>query len=626
MCGIAGLFSKNRSADHRQFLVHKMTEALSHRGPDSFGYWSDAAGLSFGHRRLSILDLSEAGHQPMISPVDDSVLIFNGEIYNHEHLKEKLGQQGLSLKGHSDTEALLNHLALFGLEATLAELRGMFAFAWWQPNERRLSLARDRFGEKPLYFGQLGAEFVFASELKSLSENKELPVEIDPQSLGLFLKYNYIPAPHSIYRGIQKLKPGHFLNVHVDQSSDLQQKAYWTPENEIGKEREDFSDAEAIERTKDLLSSSIRQQLVADVPVGILLSSGVDSSLVASLAQAQSAKSLNTFSIGFEDQEYDESAIASQIAKRLGTHHTNYTFNENDLHDLIPTLPRIYDEPFSDSSQLPTVMLSKLVRQKVKVALSGDGADEIFAGYNRHVSLIPIFKKMQRLPKSLRRSLATLTLNESIRKMARFSGYPYVGHKLDKLFTVAMVDTLSDAYDNLISHWDPQEVLLQKQLCPSSRPVEIQNLLDIQIHDTKTYLPDDILVKVDRASMSQSLEVRCPYLDLELFQFAVQLPENSKVDGGQGKMILRKILSEFLPQELIGSKKKGFSVPLDQWFRTSLKEWITDLLSPERIQRQGFFDAKVVQKYLEEHLSGRRDRQYHLWDLVVFQSWLESRK
>lgn len=625
MCGIAGLFSANKSAENRQAVVHKMTTSLNHRGPDSFGFWSDESGLSLGHTRLSIVDLSEFGHQPMQSEFDESVISFNGEIYNHTSLRQELQRSGVRFRGHSDTEVLLACLSHYGLHKTLELVRGMFAFAWWQPRKKRLTLARDPFGEKPLYFGKVGKDFLFASELKSFYSHPEFQLDLDHGSISLFLKYNYVPAPNSILSHVHKLMPGHFLEANLESNSNLQQIAYWQPENEIDRLPAFESEEEGLAALSRSLSQSVGRQLIADVPVGVLLSSGVDSSLIASLAQENLKEKVKTFSIGFESREYDESEAAKKIAEYLGTDHTNYIFSEADLLALIPELPGIYDEPFSDSSQLPTIILSKLVRQKVKVALSGDGGDEVFAGYNRHVSLLPMFHQLHKLPHWSRRLLGKTLLTTPARKLAKLTGLPYVGHKLEKLQKIANSETVSEAYDALLSHWDPAEILSSKKTLASNR-IAISSLQDILLRDTKTYLPDDILVKVDRASMSQSLEVRCPYLDLDVFRTAMRLPESLKVANGQGKVALRSLLSQRLPRHLIGQKKRGFSVPLDEWFRTSLRQWLTDMLSEERLSRQGLFDPIVVQKYLQEHLSGKRDWQYHLWDLVVFQSWLDSRK
>jgi asparagine synthase (glutamine-hydrolysing) len=653
MCGIAGFVDvkASRSAESLVDAVSRMTEALVHRGPDDSGYWvAPEAGIAVGHRRLSILDLSPAGHQPMLSSCGRYVVAFNGEIYNFQELREELEGRDAAppWRGHSDTEVLLAAIAHFGVEAAIKRCVGMFAFALWDREERTLQLARDRMGEKPLYYGWVGDVFLFASELKALRAHPSWRGDIDRAALTLYLRHSYVPAPYSIYRGMRKLLPGTILTISANEGARVSRSAepvpYWSARDVMhDRTRNPFvgSEAEAADHLEELLKQSVRGQMVADVPVGVFLSGGLDSSTVAALMQAQSNRPVNTFTIGFHEQDYDEAAHASAVARHLGTHHTELYVTPAEAMAVIPCLPQIYDEPFADSSQIPTFLVSQLARRHVTVSLSGDGGDELFGGYNRYFWGRDIWRAIGWIPRAARRGASTVVTGLS---PERWGGalerlVPVLpgslrmrnpGDKLHKFAEILAVHSPDAMYLGLISHWkQPASVVLG-----GSEPPTV--LTDVMAHavspdftermmyqDALTYLPDDILVKVDRAAMAVSLETRVPMLDHRVFEFAWRLPLSMKIRKGQGKRILRKVLHRHVPKQLVERPKTGFGVPIEAWLRGPLREWAEELLSEKRLREDGLFDPAPIRRKWREHCEGRRSWHYYLWDVLMFQAWIE---
>lgn len=624
-------------------VAARMADALRHRGPDAAGVWVDEeAHIGLAHRRLSILDLSPAGHQPMVSASGRYVIAFNGEIYNHLELRQDL-QGTAEWRGRSDTEALLAGFDAWGLEATLRNIVGMFAIALWDRLKRVLYLARDRMGEKPLYYGWQSGMFVFGSELKALTAYPSFDAEINRDALTLFLRHNAIPAPYSIYRGIHKLPPGTFLQVQAGQV-DVLPVAYWAARSaaEAG-QRNLFrgSDAEAAVELERMLGQAVGGQMVADVPLGAFLSGGIDSSTVVALMQAQSARPVKTFTIGFNEAGYDEAPHASAVARHLGTEHTELYVTPQDAMAVIPSLPDIYDEPFADSSQVPTYLVSRLARGHVTVSLSGDGGDELFGGYNRYFWARDIWRKLGWVPRPLRAALAgALTTlppaawDTVMQKLGRWLPaslrYANPGDKLHKAAEILAVRSAEEIYLGLVSHWRQPARLVansQEPMTLLTDPAHRAELPDFEhrmmLLDTVTYLPDDILTKVDRAAMAVSLESRVPLLDHRVVEFAWTLPLTMKIRNGQGKWLLRQVLYRHVPQALMERPKMGFGVPIGHWLRGPLRGWAEDLLSESRLQREGFFRPAPVRQKWKEHLSGKRNWQYHLWDVLMFQAWLE---
>lgn len=649
MCGLAGFVSWLRfPADASESAV-RMAGAIAHRGPDDAGVWCDAeAGVVLAHRRLAVLDLTPAGHQPMRSACGRYVIIFNGEIYNHLELRHELSRAALlptdGWRGHADTETLLQAFVAWGVAETLRRCVGMFAFALWDRDTRLLTLARDRLGEKPLYYGWQGQVFLFASELKALQANPAFRSEIDREALALYMRHNCIPAPYSVWSGIYKLVPGTMLTLRHGET-DPQTNSYWSI-HEIAErgEREPFmgTDAEAMEKLEFVLQRSVSAQMQADVPLGAFLSGGVDSSLVLALMRAQSDQPVRSFTIGFQESAYNEAEHARAVAAHLGTEHTEWVVTPENCMALIPRLPALYDEPFADSSQIPTFLVSQLARQHVTVSLSGDGGDELFGGYNRYVWATRIWRRIGWAPRPMRAALAAvLTIfppdawNTLFARLGRFlpSGWRYAnpGDKLHKLAEVLAVRSPEEIYLGLVSHWRNTSDLVigtPGLAARSNDPARVPHLADFESRmmylDQITYLPNDILTKVDRAAMGVSLETRVPLLDHRVVEFAWSLPLSMKIRHGQGKWLLRQVLYRHVPQALIERPKMGFGIPLDVWLRGPLKKWAAAYLDANRLGAEGYFDpAPVHQKWLE-HLSGRRNWSYHLWDVLMFQAWLEA--
>lgn len=643
MCGLAGFLSF--SGPDAAPIALRMADALAHRGPDDHGLWQEeAVGLALAHRRLAIVDLSPAGHQPMVSAGGRYVVVFNGEIYNHLTLRKDLGER--PWRGHSDTETLLAAVESWGLAKTLDRLVGMFSLALWDRQDRTLTLARDRLGEKPLYYGWQQGVFLFGSELKALAVHPAFQGTLNRDALALFFRYNCIPAPHSIYQGIHKLPPGCSLAVRCRPDGSVETGAtapYWRVAEAAQRGQGALfqgSAEEAREELERLLRQSVAGQMVADVPLGAFLSGGIDSSTIVALMQAQSTRPVRTFTIGFEAEGYDEAHHARAVADHLGCDHTELRVSPEDARAVIPRLPSIYDEPFADSSQIPTVLVAQLARQHVTVSLSGDGGDELFGGYNRHTWGPGIWRRMRRVPRPLRQGAAAVltavppeTWNRLFQGLGRALPprlrQQNPGDKLHKLAGVLPELSPEGLYRRLVSHWaDPAALVLGARDPGSPRLGEGEaTALDLEHQmmalDMVGYLPDDILVKVDRAAMAASLETRVPFLDHRVVEFAWSLPLDLKIRKGQGKWLLRQVLAQHVPQGLIDRPKMGFGVPLDQWLRGPLRDWGEGLLEESRLRQGGLLDPAPIRRLWQEHLTGRRNWAYPLWDVVMFQAWLD---
>lgn len=640
MCGIAGFLALNKgSADE---TLSAMLSSITHRGPDDIGAWHDFdMGIALGHRRLSILDLSPAGHQPMASVCGQFVIVFNGEIYNWRELKLELESAGIApvWRGHSDTEVLLAGIVAWGLESTLRRARGMFALALWDRKEKTLTLARDRIGEKPLYYGNVGNCFAFGSELKALRAIPSSRFDTDPEALAMMLRFGYVPAPHSIYQGVRKLLPGTLLRVTSD--GRFGAPAPWWSFVAVAEERathrHTMSDSEALDALEHVLGSAIEEQMAADVPLGALLSGGLDSSMVVALMQARSTRPVRTFTIGFAEGSYDESLHAKAVARHLGTEHTELHVAPSQARDIIPQLPDIYDEPFADSSQIPTALVCALTRQHVTVCLSGDAGDELFAGYNRYFWVTELWRRIGPVPYGLRRALACALSSLPANAWNRVFGaigsllpsrlrVSNPGDKLHKLAEVMGVPSPEALYRELVSQWrgvlplngvaEPQSLVSDFSRWPAL-PSFVERMMAL---DTLSYLPDDILVKVDRAAMHASLETRVPFLDERVIDFAWRLPLHQKIRDGQGKWLLRNLLYRHVPRELVERPKQGFGVPIEHWLRGPLRDWAEDLLAPEALAADGLIDPAPVRAMWQKHLSGR-NVQYALWNVLMYQAW-----
>ncbi|MCR9137519.1 MAG: asparagine synthase (glutamine-hydrolyzing) [Alphaproteobacteria bacterium] len=648
MCGIAGFLDAGTGqGDGSLAICHKMADALAHRGPDDSGVWHDhEAGIFLAFRRLSIIDLSAAGHQPMMSANGRYVMIYNGEIYNHRDLRRQLDAQcSNSWRGSSDSETLLAAIENWGFDEALERSNGMFALALWDREKRQLTLARDRFGEKPLYYGWQGDVFLFGSELKAFRQHPQFEGIIDRESLCLYLRYNCIPAPNSIYRQIHKLPPGSKAEIDLRLREPVITQ-YWSPADHVRQDLPDATDHEqddsVVEQFSALLDKSVSRQMIADVPLGAMLSGGIDSSLIVSCMQAQSQRPVNTFTIGFDDDGFSEAKFARRIAAHLGTHHEELVIRPLDARDVIPSLPHIYDEPFSDSSQIPTYLVSRLARQHVTVALTGDGADELFGGYNRYRISEGLWPKIGRIPFPIRSLSANLlnmvpasALNRAGGMLGTVDSNSYrwgnLAYKSSKLSGALSSKTIDDYYLSLLSHWrDPAAIVVdgteprRTGIDSNDMPAQLSDTERMMLGDMTGYLPDDILVKVDRASMAVSLETRAPYLDRELAEFALGLPFPYKIREGRSKWIMREALTRYVPANLLERPKMGFAVPIGDWLRGPLREWAEELLDENRLRREAFFDPVPIREKWGEHLAGKSDWQYHLWDVLMFQAWLES--
>ncbi|PHR95986.1 MAG: asparagine synthase (glutamine-hydrolyzing) [Leeuwenhoekiella sp.] len=640
MCGITGFWG---GETFEPVIAERMAQCIESRGPDDAGVWSDnATGLALAHRRLSILDLSPAGHQPMLSPCGRFTIVYNGEIYNHQDLRQDLEAEGAGLawRGHSDTETLLAAVLHWGVQGALARLNGMFAFALWDSNERTLFLARDRMGEKPLYYGRSGGVFLFGSELKALAAHPEWRGKIDRDALSLYLRHSYVPAPWSIYEGIAKLPPAHFVAIREDGSSEGEPVCYWDLGQiaRRGVSAPPRSSGSWTDELENLLRDAVARRMAADVPLGAFLSGGYDSTTVVALMQAQSERPVKTFSIGFHEEGYNEAMHARAVAEHLGTEHTELYVSSEEAMAVIPKLPGIYDEPFSDSSQIPTYLVSQLARRHVTVSLSGDGGDELFYGYGRYFKGERIWRKLEKIPVPLRRAAAwsaryapAKTLESVMSVLPKHLRIENFANRLPKLAEILAHPSGEAFYHQLVSHWSKPDQLILGASEPETifdkhnQLVGLNGLGDLMMYlDQMTYLPNDILTKVDRASMAVSLEARVPLLDHRLVEFAWGLPMEYKYREGQSKWLLRQVLYRHVPREMMERPKMGFGIPIEQWLRGPLREWAEVLLDEERLKGEGFFDPAPIRKMWREHVSGERRWHYYLWDVLMFQAWLEA--
>lgn len=648
MCGICGVLGLPGRPLPDERSLRAMRESLRHRGPDDGGDWVDVPrSVYLGHRRLSVLDLSPLGRQPMVSACGRYVVTFNGEIYNFRTLRRELERRGRGFRGTSDTEVLLAAVAEWGVEEALGRFNGMFAFGLWDRREERLWLARDRLGEKPLYYGKVGGTFLFASELKALRRCPEFPGTVSRDALTLFLKYGYVPAPWSIYAGVFKLRPGHLLVAdRTNGEVRFQERPYWSVRDHLrtepAAEASDLELGEAEERLEELLLDAVRLRLESDVPLGAFLSGGMDSSTVVALMGRVAGGRVRTFTIGFHEQGYDEAQAARRVARHLGTDHTELYVTPAEARAVIPRLPEIYDEPFADSSQIPTFLVSQLARRHVTVALSGDGGDELFGGYARYAVAEILWRKVRRIPAFLRNGMATLVGALWPEDLDAWAGRaleilaPRLERRgrrlrLRRLAGLLRFRGFADLYEDLVSQWkNASEVVggarrVQVEAFVNGDP-SLSPLASMTTTDLTTYLPDDILVKVDRASMAVSLEVRTPFLDPRLVEWAVRLPVSFKVRDGVAKWLLRRVLHRHVPPALVERPKMGFGVPMGAWLRGPLREWAEDLMDPQRLRREGFLSAPQVRKEWSDHISGKADRHSPLWAVLMFQAWLEKER
>lgn len=655
MCGITGFVSyPSLSSKNKIDVIKKMTSKLSHRGPDNSGTWIDHSNnIALGHRRLSIIDLSSAGHQPMLSPCKRFVVVFNGEIYNHLALRNEINNLNRSNKfsnswlGSSDTETLLRCFEIWGFEKTLSKLVGMFSICLFDKELKVLHLARDRIGEKPLYYGHINNSFVFSSELKALKEYPNFDNKIDRDALKTYFKFLYIPAPQTIYQDLFKLKPGHYLSIPIDKIHSLKNikkhiSSYWNLSDHIIESNNIKEDIEYVKELEIRLDNAINSQSIADVPLGAFLSGGIDSSLITALMQKNTTTPVKTFTVGFEEIGFDESSYAKNVAQYLGTDHSELFVTSKDARDVIPRLPYIYDEPFADSSQIPTFLVCAAARSKVKVALSGDAGDELFGGYNRYFWGPRIWQKFSWMPFFVRNIIGnsmdlvpSYALNYLEKNISKYSkkNITKIENKFNKVSKgLKSSRNIDDLYLSLISEWDASNGIviddadtMEDLISEKTNFKAYQNdSLNMMYKDILSYLPDDILCKVDRASMASSLETRAPFLDHRVVEFALGMPIELKIRNNKGKWALREILNKYVPNEMVDRPKTGFSIPIGDWLRGPLREWAEDLLDDDKIKSQGFLKPENVKSIWALHKSGEYDYTSRIWSILMFQSWLES--
>jgi len=646
MCGLTGFWDPAAywEADLAQETLHAMATQIQSRGPDSQGVWYDqAVGVGFAHRRLAIVDLSPSGGQPMHSSSGRSVIAYNGEIYNADELREKLEFAGVCFHGRSDTEVLLEGCEYWGVEAMLGRCIGMFAFSFWDYKLRRLTLVRDRVGIKPMYWGRCNGVWFFGSQPKSIVVHPSFDVNVDRDVMARFVQYAYVPAPDSIYQDLNQLRPGHMLHINANGETDLVR--YWDLPEIAAEQVQDEVDTphpELVDELEELLLDAVDRRMIADVPLGAFLSGGVDSSVVVALMQARSTQKVKTFSIGFNEQGFNEAEYAGEVARYLGTDHTEMYVSHQQVLDLVPRIAEVYDEPFGDSSQLPTQMLCALTRNEVTVALSGDGGDELFAGYNRYLVSERLRRGYMHYPQSFRKMSATVlraikpsSWDKCCRVIPSARRPRMLGDKLHKLAAVIDLDNFDDVYPELLKYWSsgdrPYHSIVQgvNEIVPpvgwgEGSDVVANPIMRMQLMDTLSYLPDDILTKVDRASMDVSLEARVPLLDHRVVEYAWRLPLSAKLVDGKGKVILRDVLDKYVPRELIDRPKMGFGVPLSDWLRGPLRDWAEDLLSPTALSEEDMFLVDPIRKRWSEHLRGDRNWQYSLWNVLMAQQWRKT--
>ena len=637
MCGITGFISSQASNPIK--IMNNMIGTLFHRGPDNTSIWNDLNGVNMAHSRLSIIDLSEFGNQPIFSKSGRYVMVFNGEIYNHQALRKKIDSlTSIKWSGSSDSETFVELIDYFGIKEALIKTRGMFAISVWDVKEKKLTLARDRLGEKPLYYGWQNNSFVFGSELKSLQKFPGFKKEVDRGALALYLRYNSIPAPHSIFKNIYKLSPGAMISVDLDLKKN-KEIFYWSTIEEANiAKREAFSGSylSAVDTLESKLLDAVNSQMHADVPLGAFLSGGVDSSTIVALMQKKSSKKVKTFSIGFEDNRFNEAVHAKSVANYLGTDHHDMYVTSKDALNVLPLLPDIFDEPFADSSQIPMYLVSKIAKSKVTVCLSGDGGDELFGGYNRYLVASKFWSKLSKIPRPAKGALAYLIkaikpdVWDKISDLLYKNRYSNLGFKLHKGADSLYSENIDDLYFNLISTVkNPTEWLIDSEEHPSPNynfNLKISGIERMMIKDLTGYLPTDILTKVDRTTMATSLEARTPFLDKEIVQFALSLPLEYKIRAGIGKSVLRDVLYKYVPRDMIERPKMGFGVPLAEWMRGELRVWCESLLNEKKLKEDGYFNHKVIREKWNEHLNGNADWHHQLWNVLVFQAWLENNR
>lgn len=649
MCGFVGFMDESADNNASDYLLSEMAKCIAHRGPDDEGIWLDQTnGIGMAHRRLSILDLSEAGHQPMTSASGRYVFAFNGEIYNYLDLRTKLKtEKDIKWRGHSDTETLLAGFEKWGIVPTLKKCIGMFAFALWDKQLKILTLGRDRLGEKPLYYGWINNVFFFGSELTAFKPHPKFKADINRDSLTLLLRYSSIPAPYSIYQNIFKLEPGNLISISASDHT-MHKESYWGAVDLMNhglKNPFGGSPQMAVNELNELLMDAIGKQMISDVPLGAFLSGGVDSSTIAAMMQAQSTTKIKTFSIGFYDGAYNEAEHARQVAKHLGTDHYDLYVSSKDALDVIPRIPSIYSEPFADSSQIPTHLVAHIAKQKVTVSLSGDAGDELFGGYRRYKRANRSWNTINSIPLMLRTlgassicSVSPSLLNSILSPLDHLESLGIKpanwAYKLQKAATVLRCSNPISYYQQaFMSHnFNPKECVLFANEPPTLFNqafglLQSTNFMEqMMAMDMLTYLPSDILTKVDRAAMSVSLETRIPFLDHRVVEFAWSLPMEYKINNGIDKWVLREVLYKYVPKSMIERPKMGFAVPLANWLRGPLKDWTEALLDEKRLQEEHFFNVPLVRQKWQEHLSGHRNWQYQLWDILMFQAWLEKEK
>lgn len=637
MCGITGFwdFTKSQTNDRLTAIVTDMRDRMRHRGPDDHGEWVDqASGIALGFRRLAILDLSPTGHQPMFSANERFVAIFNGEVYNYAELRAELEAAGCEFRGTSDTEVILGGILQWGLENAVRRFNGMFAIALWDRRERRLHLIRDRVGVKPLYYGWFGNSLIFGSELKSLKAHPAFTPEIDRQSLTLYLRYGYVPAPYSMYQGVKKQEPGTILTFEEgERQAEGKKIRYWSAREAVERGIQNpfqGDDREAVCELDELLKASVRDRMIADVPLGAFLSGGIDSSAIVAMMQAQSTRPVKTFTIGFQEGAYNEAEYAKEVASHLKTDHTELYVSPRDAMDVIPQLAFMFDEPLGDSSQIPTYLVSRLARQYVTVSLSGDGGDELFGGYSRYLNSLNVWGLVGRVPLAVRQAAGVIFDRASKVEWNKITSHGRLATRFYHLAAISKTRSPDELYWRFSSNWDqPRQVVIDGREPPAfhTAPENSQLLPEfaerMMYVDFNTYLPDDILVKLDRASMAASLEGRVPLLDdHRVVEFAWRLPLHMKIRSGKGKWILRQVLYQYVPQSMVERPKMGFGVPIDSWLRGPLRDWAENLLDEKRLRTEGYLNPGPIRKRWTEHLQKQKDWHYPLWYVLMFQDWL----
>ena len=642
MCGIAGFYScradNNRQEDFH--VAQNIAQSLTHRGPDRGDIWQDNnSALTFIHRRLAIIDLSDDGAQPMASPSGRYIATFNGEIYNYREIRQELENYNIQFRGNSDTEVMLAGFDQWGIEKTISKLNGMFAFALYDQKEKQIHFARDRFGKKPLYVGWVGKSLFFSSELKACHQHPEFEKKINQDALAIYMKYGYVHAPYSIFENMWQLLPASMLSLNLDGLDPninlaSKMKTYWSLKDvaEQGQRNPNKkSPNQIIYEFEGKLEEAVSQRMLSDVPLGAFLSGGIDSSVVVALMQRQSLESIKTFSAGFEQEGFNEAEHAKKIAQHLKTDHYEFYISDQDALDVIPRLPQIYDEPFADQSQIPTYLISKLAREHATVVLTGDGGDEILAGYDRHTKIPPLWEKVSGLPHGLRRMLCgamNMLPQEFYGRLKKDN--PHFGAQVKRTLGLLGLHNTNDIYDALVSGWQDGDKSVLNGLLPdiplhdkNQWPEDMSFLNQMIFGDILSYRPNDLMVKTDRATMAASIEARAPLMDYKLAEYAFSLPDEMKIQGGQGKWLLRQILKKHIPEHLYERPKMGFSVPLNQWLRGPLNDWAQELLDEKRLKDQGLFDVSMVRAQWDNFQNnlGFQPPRKDLWSILMFQAW-----